>query len=112
MVSKFSDKKEEALEFIRFLFEKQNQITLYEKGGYLPVNSEVYEDSLFMKRNPELKIIIEILSWSKHRPFLKNYTQISEILASNFHKALRKEISVDEALTKANFEISKKNMLK
>ena len=59
-----------------------------------------------------MKTILEILSWSKHRPFLKNYTQISEILANNFHKALRREISVDEALRKANREISKKNMIK
>jgi hypothetical protein len=61
-----------------------------------------------MNNNPELKIIVDILQWSKHRPFLENYTQISEILAKYFHKALRKEISVEDALTRANFEISKK----
>lgn len=106
MISKFSERKEEALKFIRFLFEKENQIMLYEKGGYLPVNTEVYSDSLFLNRNKELKTLIEIIPWAKHRPFLKNYTRISEIMSKQFHKALRAEISVDEALTKVNQAIN------
>lgn len=112
MISKFSERKEEALKFIRFLFEKDNQIMLYEKGGYLPVNTEVYSDSLFINRNKELKTLIEILPWAKHRPFLNNYTRISEIMSKHFHKALRAEISVDEALIKVNQAINNNRDLK
>ena len=112
MISKFSERKEEALKFIRFLFEKENQIKLYEKGGYLPVNTEVYSDSLFLNRNKELKTLIKIIPWAKHRPFLNNYTRISEIMSKHFHKALRDEISVDEAINKVNKAINNQKDMK
>jgi len=106
MISKFSERKEEALKFILFLFEKENQIILYEKGGYLPVNTDVYSDSLFMAKNEELKTLIEIIPWAKHRPFIENYTRLSKIMSKQFHKALRSEITVSEALDKVNEKIN------
>lgn len=111
MISKFSQRKEEALKFMQFLFEKENQIILYEKGGYLPVNTEVYSDSVFMSKNKELKSLIEIISWAKHRPFLANYTKVSEIMSKQFHKALRKEISVKDAINIVNEEINSQKEL-
>lgn len=106
MISKFSNQKEEALKFIRFLFEKENQIILYEKGGYLPVNTEVYSDSSFMQKHSELENLMEIMAWAKHRPLLSNYTSLSEIITNNFHKALRGEVNVNNALIQANQEIN------
>ena len=106
MISKFSNRKEEALKFINFMFERENQEILYEDGGYLPVNEEVYSDSLFLHKHPELIQIQKILSWGKHRPFLENYTRISEIMSRTFHKALKKEISVKEALKLASNQIN------
>ena len=106
MISKFSNQKEEALKFIRFLFEKENQIILYEKGGYLPVNTEVYSDSLFMNKHSELENLMEIMTWAKHRPLISNYTRLSEIITNSFHKALRAEMNVSNALIQANEEIN------
>ena len=48
MISKFSNRKEEALKFINFMFQKENQEILYEFGGYLPINIEVYKDTVFI----------------------------------------------------------------
>ena len=106
MVSAFSNRKEEAIEFIKFMFMKENQELLYEQGGYLPVNAEVFRDTVFMQKHKELEKINELLKWGRHRPFLENYTRISEILAHYFHQALRKEISVDEALKYAAKQIN------
>jgi len=106
MISKFSNRKEEALKFINFMFEKENQLILYEDGGYLPINTEVYSDSLYLKKHKELGQIQKLLVWGKHRPFLENYTRLSEIMARWFHKALKNEISVDEALTAASKQIN------
>ncbi len=111
MISKFSNKKAEALKFINFMFEKENQEVLYEVGGYLPINLHVYEDSLFLKKHPELSQIQKLLLWGKHRPFLENYTRISEIMSRQFHKALKKEISVKEALTVASRQINSEKVL-
>ncbi len=106
MISKFSNRKEEALKFIKFMFEKENQEILYEEGGYLPINTKVYKDTSFIKKHKELSQIQKLLSWGKHRPFLDNYTRQSEIMSRYFHKALKKEISVDEALNSASAQIN------
>ncbi|MDH7603878.1 MAG: extracellular solute-binding protein [Melioribacter sp.] len=106
MISKFSDRKEEALKFIKFMFEKENQKILYEEGGVIPVNEEVFNDSLYLKNHKELVQIKNLLKWGKHRPFLENYTRISEILARQFHKALKKEITIQEALDYASTQIN------
>lgn len=106
MISKFSNRKEEALQFIKFMFEKENQKILYEEGGVIPVNEEVFNDSLYLKNHTELVQIKNLLKWGKHRPFLENYTRISEILARQFHKALKKEITVQEALDYASTQIN------
>lgn len=106
MISKFSNRKEEALKFINFMFQKENQQILYEEGGYLPINTEVYDDSMYIKKHKELLQIQKLLSWGKHRPFLENYTRLSEIMSRSFHKALKNEVSVDEALTLASKQIN------
>lgn len=106
MISKFSNRKEEAIKFINFMFQKENQEILYEYGGFLPINSEVYNDSSFLKKHKELVEIRNLLSWGKHRPFLENYTRISEIMSRSFHKALKQEIPVDEALSTASRQIN------
>ena len=106
MISKFSNRKEEALKFINFVFQKENQEILYDTGGYLPINMEVYNDSNYTKNHKELSKIQKILLWGKHRPFLENYTRLSEIMSSYFYMALRKEISVDEALDLASKQIN------
>ena len=48
MISKFSKQKDEALKFIDFMFQKENQEILYEIGGVIPVNKQVFEDRVFM----------------------------------------------------------------
>jgi multiple sugar transport system substrate-binding protein len=106
MISKFSNRKEEALKFINFMFQKENQQILYDEGGYLPINTEVYRDSLYLKTHDELVQIQKLLSWGKHRPFLENYTRLSEIMSHSFHKALKNEITVGEALTSASKQIN------
>ena len=111
MISKFSNRKEEALKLINFMFEKENQEILYEEGGYLPINTEVYRDSLFIKKHKELVQIEKFLQWGKHRPFLENYTKLSEIMSSYFHKALKNEISVNEALTLASEQINNEKVI-
>jgi len=106
MISEFSNRKEEALQFIKFMFQKENQELLYEEGGYWPINDKVYGDTLFLRKHKELVKIQELLKWGRYRPFLENYTRLSEIMAHYFHLALRKEISVDEALKAASKQIN------
>lgn len=105
MISKSSNRKEEAIKFIKFMFEKENQEILYDIGGILPVNNEVYEDSQYVSKHPELMELKEILKWGKNRPFLENYTKLSELMTHYFHAALKNEITVDEAIDMATQKI-------
>lgn len=106
MVSKFSERKEEALKFIEFMFQKENQEILYEDGGYLPVNKEVYKDSAFLGAHPRLGQASKLQKWGRHRPFLENYTELSGIMARYFHQALSRELSVKEALVASSNQIN------
>ncbi len=106
MISKFSERKAEALSFIDFMFQKENQEILYEDGGYLPVNKEVYRDAAFLTSHPRLGQASKLQKWGRHRPFLENYTELSGIMARYFHQALADEISVKDALAAASNQIN------
>ena len=106
MISKFSNRKEEALKFIKFMFQKENQQILYEEGGYLPINNEVYNDTIYLEHHKELKKFQNLLNWGRHRPFMENYTMLSEIMSRYFHKALLNEITVNKALSDATKQIN------
>ena len=102
MLSKFSTRKPEALEFIRFLQTREAQEMLYENDGFLPVSNAIYGDSLYMHNHPELAYYRTLLTRGFHRPAMVDYTRISDILSHYLRQALRKELSVDDALREAS----------
>lgn len=106
MISKFSKRKKEALKFIKFIFQKKNQEILWNEGGYLPVNDSVYHDGKYMRRHKGLVKVYDMLKWGRYRPFLQDYTRLSEIMAKYFHRALMHEISVKDALVQASRQIN------
>ncbi len=74
---------------------------LYESGGYLPISRRVYADSAYMARQPDLLYYKYLLDRGFHRPALIEYTKVSDIIAGCIHRALRRQIGVDEALRQA-----------
>ena len=101
MVSKFSKNKTEAVTFIKFLLTEENQKLLYENGGYIPVQTALYQNNTFLESNPEFEQYLHLLSYGKHRPLREDYTMISDIMSHYLHAALRQEIGVSEALQQA-----------
>jgi len=111
MVSKFSTKKEAAIEFIRFLQTEESQKMMFEMGGYIPVNKKIYIDSSYMSNYPDLGYYKGLVDRGFHRPFIEDYTRISDIISYYIHRAIKKEITVDEALEKASVMIDSKALL-
>jgi multiple sugar transport system substrate-binding protein len=111
MVSKFSKKKPQALEFIRYLQTKEVQQLLYETAGFIPTSRAVYEDSLYMRAHPDLAYHYTLVSRGFHRPFLADYTRMSDILSHYLHLALSGELPVAEALRGAAARIQAKEVL-
>jgi multiple sugar transport system substrate-binding protein len=111
MISKFSTQKSAALEFIRFVMRKESQELMFREGGYLPVNKEVYQDSLFLENNPELKYYRQLLQNGVHRPYVVDYTKISDVISYYVHSAIKKKIPVPQALIRATEVINSKEVL-
>ncbi len=101
MISKYSTHRAEALEFVKFLLGEEAQKIMFETGGYLPTNNRVYEDSLYLQQQPELSYFRHLLDTGFHRPQLPNYTTISDILSLFLHRALRRELTAEQALKQA-----------
>lgn len=110
MISKYSDHKNESIKFAKFLLEEDSQKILYENGAYLPVIKIVYNEEYY-SHYPELKFDKKLLENGIHRPFLENYTKLSDIISFYTNKTLKGELSIKEALIQANESISTGRLL-
>ncbi|MCB9070857.1 MAG: extracellular solute-binding protein [Calditrichae bacterium] len=110
MVSRFSTKKREAVEFIKFVLREESQRLLFEQGGYIPISKSVYQDSVYFSEHQDLKYYHQLLKNGIHRPFLVNYTKISDVLSYYIQRAIKNEISVEEALRLATRDINSQTM--
>lgn len=110
MISKYSSKKQAAIKFLKFIQQRDNQELLYKAGGYIPINKAIFQDSVFINKNEELKYYSQLLDSGKHRPFRVDYTKISDIMSYFLNLALKKEMSVEEALHKASAKINSKQV--
>ena len=106
MVSKFSQNVDEAIVFIKYLISEEAQSILYEEGGYLPINNSIYE----YEENEKLLFYKQLMKTGVHRPFLENYTKISDIIVEYLNKAIKKELSVELALKGAEKKIMNENI--
>ncbi|HUI30273.1 MAG TPA: extracellular solute-binding protein [Candidatus Acidoferrales bacterium] len=106
MISKFSTKMAEAIEFVHFLLGKESQELMYEYGGCLPTNDSVYSDTSFVAKHPELKFYQNLFRYGVYRPFSKKYTKVSDILSYYLNLAIRGRLSPKEALKYATSKIN------
>jgi len=106
MVSKYSTNKPQAIEFVKFLQQVETQKLMFTMGGFLPANKSLYQDSVYMRQHPDLRYYKQLLDRGFHRPALVEYTKISDIISHYVHRAIRGELSVDEALRQATEMIS------
>jgi len=111
MVSRNSTQKEAAREFIRFLQTEEIQKFLFESGGYIPVSATVYADSAYMAAHPNLVYYRHLLDSGFHRPAMAEYTQISDIISHFAHRAIKGEMTVQEALARASSMIESNQVL-
>jgi multiple sugar transport system substrate-binding protein len=105
MVSKYSTRKPEASEFIRFVQREDMQKLLFEVGGYFPTNVNVYTDTAYVRQHPELEFCRKLIEHGFHRPALVEYTKMSDIISHYAHMAIKGELTVDEALRNMSRDI-------
>lgn len=108
MVSKYSERIPEVMKFLEFILSDEAQKILYEEENFLPVIKSLYQDLSFTKNHSELKYYDNLFRTGVYRPFLEEYTNVSDILSFYINKALKNEISIDEAVKLASEKISEK----
>jgi multiple sugar transport system substrate-binding protein len=111
MVSRYSSRQAESFMFVNFLLTDEVQKLMYEEGTYLPINTSIYNDTSYTKKHPELLFYKSLLERGIHRPFITNYTTVSDILSYYINLALRKEMTVEEALRNADESINSQQIL-
>ncbi|MBK7107263.1 MAG: extracellular solute-binding protein [Ignavibacteriae bacterium] len=102
MISKYSEHKKEAFQFIKFILDENSQKEMYKIGSYLPVLSSLYSDKAFLKKYPGLEKDKKLLANGVHRPFLEDYTKLSDVISYYVNKVIKKDFTIEEALEKAD----------
>ncbi len=105
MISKYSNHKDEASLFIKYMLSDEAQTILYEVGGYLPILDHHYQKSAYTQKHPALSYLRTLMKHGIHRPSHPEYTKISDILSSHINRALQKELSIGAALETATQDL-------
>ena len=104
-ISRFSDRKEQALKFVKFVTSREVQIKLALDLGWNPGRKDVYKD--LTTRSPHLEVVRRSCEVAVPRPRVPYYTRISEVLRRYLNSALAGSMDPQEALRKAKIEIGK-----
>ncbi len=105
-VSRFSDVKPEALEFVKYVTSYIGQKTMVLLLGWNPGRQDLYTDEEILKKMPYFPELGKIFQNARSRPMVPYYTQVSEIAQRYMNRALAGRSSPDQALKGADEEIA------
>lgn len=111
MISKFSQKKDEALKFLNYLTSEEVQKILYAEGGQLPILKKFYSDDYKIEMKDELKFFKELFRSGVHRPFCEDYTRVSDIVSFYVSRAISDKISLSNCLKSIDEMIDSKQVI-
>lgn len=97
MISKHSEHKEEAAEFIKFMISEEKEKEMVLTHNYLPILKSLYTDPDIIEQMPFIDNMLPYFNNAKPRPRVAYYDKISYILQNEVTKALTGQITPDEA---------------
>jgi len=103
-VSAFSDKKEDAWQFVEYITSAEVQKQLALKLGWNPGRRDVYTDSTIIAELPHFTELKTVFEHAQPRPLVPYYTQISEVLQRHLNSALAGKTTAEKALEAAEDE--------
>jgi len=109
-MSKYSDNKEKAWKFIKYVTSYEVQKNMVLTIGWNPGRKDVYDDEELNKKLPHLKTLKYVFDNTVSRPTVPYYAQISEVIQRNVNNCLANKISPSDALKE--IEIEMKNIIK
>jgi multiple sugar transport system substrate-binding protein len=105
MVSKFSNKKEAAVDFLKFLLTNESQEIFYRESSYYPIIKNFYENPKYLEKYPEIDNFKKLMKTGVYRPAHEDYTKYSKIMSFYFKEAIQNKISVSKALVECTNSI-------
>lgn len=104
-ISKYSDKKEKAWQFIQYVTSYDVQKEMVLDIGWNPGRKDVYKDEKLNRKLPHLQTLEYIFINTVARPTIPYYSSISEIIQRNVNNCLANKISPKEALSEMEKDI-------
>lgn len=96
-ISAFSEHKETALDFIKFITGEQAQRIIAD-GAFPPVRAALYDDPAVVEKMPYLPALKESLLNAVPRPVTPFYPAVSKAVQDNAYSAIKGEKTVDQAI--------------
>ena len=84
---------------------------LFDIGGYIPANKNVFADSLYIADRPDMQLYMKLLKHGVHRPYLEEYTKMSDVISYYIHSAIKEGGDVETALKQATAAIREKQVM-
>lgn len=104
VVSKFSDKKKESAEFVKFLTSAEIQKAMAMKLGWNPGRADIYDDEELLQANPALIDLKKVFEAAVPRPVIPYYSGVSQILQKHISAALAGRTKPQDSLKAAQKE--------
>lgn len=104
-ISKYSDKKEKAWQFIQYVTSYKVQKKMVLTIGWNPGRKDVYTDEELNRKLPHLKTLKYVFDNTVARPTVPYYSSVSEVIQKNVNNCLANKISPKDALREMEIEI-------
>ncbi len=104
-ISRFSDSKEDAWAFMKYVVSKKVQKSLCLRLGWNPARKDVYSDSEILKKYPHFKDLKNVFGNASPRPAIPYYTQVSDVLQRYINSVIAGKADSKEAFSQAENEI-------
>ncbi len=104
-ISAFSNKQEEAQQFVAYVTSKDTLKKMVLELGWNPGRTDLYDDEDILERAPHFPQLREIFEHAKPRPLVPYYNQLSSIAQQRLSACLANRVSPEEALAIAQEEI-------
>jgi len=106
-ISRYSDKKDLAWKFLKFVLSYETQKKLVLNLGWNPGRADIYTDSRVKEKMPHIDTLKEAFGFAVARPTLPYYTRVSQILQRFVNAAIADRLTPQEALQRAEVEIER-----
>ena len=105
-ISRTSPRQEAAWKLLAFLAEPEQQARFYQLTGDLPARQSAWTDPV-LADNPRLQAFQKQLRRVQATPLIPEWERIAQRIAYYAERAVRKQLSVDEALAALNQDVDR-----